>query len=333
MMRLAGAVLWAVLSAATAWAEGGTPRFDAVETSHDLGIMLFDEPLSHTFHFNNTGSAPLAVAVTQRSCGCTSDLLDAAVVPPGETGRLAVGYVPGGDDPRKGSQSFSLVLETNDPRQREVPFTIRADLVEEVAVRPELLTLSPASGDATAVLDVYCMRRDGREPPSIVAVDITSADIQVLEEETVADGAKTRIRYAVGVSGPVSASLEQAVITVRTTSAARPLVEVPVAVRQVQPYRLEPPTAAFGAIPAGETRERQLVLRQEGTAAAAPHRVSSPHALVSATLAPGEASSWLLTIRVTSPEGSPQHLKTRVEVMDDAGNLLASVPVLALAGK
>jgi hypothetical protein len=332
MRFLCGTLALISLVMPAVWAEDAAPCFEAAETSCDMGFLLFDKPLVHTFTLHNTGTAPLEVEVTQKSCGCTSDLLEAPTVAPGGTGHLSVGYTPWGDKPKKGPNSFSLVLKTNDPRQPEVHFAVQANLVEEVAAWPETLTLPVATPkDVPLVLDVLCMRRDGSAPHEIQTIEVTPPEIRLVEQERVADESMTRIRYAVEPLRPLPASLEGVVITLRSSSAARPMLEVPVTIQHPQGLQATPSTAVFGVVPAGETSERQVRLSSQGPSQ--PRQVSSSHELVTAAIEQVEKTLWLLTIRVQSPPDGPQQIKTRVDVMDESGNCLAVVPVLALVGR
>ncbi len=86
-----------------------------------------------TFHFRNSGNAPVTITYIQTSCGCTTAALAKQVFAPGESGDLKVTYRFGG---QVGQQEKTVSVTTSDAP--DVPTV----LVARVTI-PELYTISP----------------------------------------------------------------------------------------------------------------------------------------------------------------------------------------------
>ncbi len=58
----------------------------------DFGTLTSGEEFTYTFHFRNTGEAPLVIQEVRTSCGCTVPVWPRKPILPGETGELTVVY-------------------------------------------------------------------------------------------------------------------------------------------------------------------------------------------------------------------------------------------------
>ncbi len=58
----------------------------------DFGEIAQNEPVSHKFEFQNTGSAPLIISSVKASCGCTVTNYSQGSVLPGEKGSITATY-------------------------------------------------------------------------------------------------------------------------------------------------------------------------------------------------------------------------------------------------
>ena len=83
-------------------------KFD--KTEFDFGKILQGEVVSYTFHFTNTGNAPLIITNVDKSCGCTASEYPRTPIEPGGTGDIKITYDSKG---HHGFQSKALVVVSN----------------------------------------------------------------------------------------------------------------------------------------------------------------------------------------------------------------------------
>src|SRR5574343_569473 len=98
--------------------------FDSLQMS--FGKIAVGEKVRKSFHFTNTGDAPLLITDVKPSCGCTS-LKDwpSGPIAPGEGGQITLEFNSEGQN---GPISKSIVVHTN-----AVPTDVYLKLVGEVA--------------------------------------------------------------------------------------------------------------------------------------------------------------------------------------------------------
>ena len=61
-------------------------------TEHDFGAVLQGEVVTCSFHFTNTGKAPLLISEVTTSCGCTVGEYSKEPIAPGKTGIIKATY-------------------------------------------------------------------------------------------------------------------------------------------------------------------------------------------------------------------------------------------------
>lgn len=94
-------------------ADGGTNKEAVIQfnkTEFDFGKILQGEVVSYTFHFTNTGEAPLLITNVEKSCGCTASDYSRDPIAPGGSGEIKVTYDSKG---HHGFQSKTLVVRAN----------------------------------------------------------------------------------------------------------------------------------------------------------------------------------------------------------------------------
>ena len=77
---------------------------------HDFGTLLQGEVVSYSFHFSNTGNAPLLISEVGSSCGCTVGDYPREPIAPGKSGVIKVTYNSSG---HHGFQSRYLTVMSN----------------------------------------------------------------------------------------------------------------------------------------------------------------------------------------------------------------------------
>ena len=58
------------------------------KTEHDFGTLLQGEVVTYSFHFTNTGNAPLLISNVSTSCGCTVADFSREPINPGKEGYI-----------------------------------------------------------------------------------------------------------------------------------------------------------------------------------------------------------------------------------------------------
>ncbi len=85
-------------------------RFE--DTAHDFGAIRQGEQVVYEFRFTNTGKAPLLVAGTQTSCGCTASDYPKDPIAPGASSVIKAKFDSKG---KSGLQDKTIIVSTNAP--------------------------------------------------------------------------------------------------------------------------------------------------------------------------------------------------------------------------
>jgi len=73
-------------------AKPAKPAIKWQKTQHDFGQIKQAVPVTATFEFVNTGSAPLVIAQVQGSCGCTATNYSTEPIQPGKSSKIVATY-------------------------------------------------------------------------------------------------------------------------------------------------------------------------------------------------------------------------------------------------
>ncbi len=227
-MRRGGCLLVAVLagcgalrsdSPAGPWSD---PR--ATVQLVDLGERRIGDPVEHVFEIENTRDQPLELRLGRATCDCAASLLDGGVIAAYRRGRIRL--APAGAL-AAGLVRIAVTVATNDPARPRLGFVLRAELVPDVAIDPEVLWLPDAHRGAPSV---------GSVRVRLPAPDVRVESVAVVEGAFVATfepaappgrGGTLVVRHP----GRPERGLYDGRVLVRTTSARQPRVEVPVFLR------------------------------------------------------------------------------------------------------
>lgn len=103
-------------SATTSHAKEAAISFD--KTEHDFGNLLQGEVVTYSFHFTNTGNAPLIISNVKTSCGCTAGDFPREPIAPGKDGIIKATYDSKG---HHGFQTRTLtVIANTNPNQTQL---------------------------------------------------------------------------------------------------------------------------------------------------------------------------------------------------------------------
>lgn len=88
------------------------------EEIYDFGTVEEGEIVEHTFHFSNTGQAPLEITHARSTCGCTIPEWPRDPIAPGEKSKIVVSF---DTDMRPGDQIKPITIISNTiPNEHEI---------------------------------------------------------------------------------------------------------------------------------------------------------------------------------------------------------------------
>lgn len=90
------------------------PNIEFAVTNYDGGKVLEGEKVSYAYKFVNTGKDDLIIESVKASCGCTATAPKDKVIKGGQSSEIVATFDSRG---RKGKQSKSITVKTNDPDQ------------------------------------------------------------------------------------------------------------------------------------------------------------------------------------------------------------------------
>ena len=104
------------------------PKIAFQESSFDFGNIAEGEIVEHDFEIYNNGGDVLIINHVRASCGCTAVKPDKSHLKPGEGTTIKVSF---NSTNRKGKQSKSVYVLTNDPETPEVRLSFTANIIEK----------------------------------------------------------------------------------------------------------------------------------------------------------------------------------------------------------
>ena len=124
---------------------GPWPKLAFDEANFPFGRMAVKEENSHTFAIRNEGDADLVMTTGKATCKCTTFSVEKDVLKPGEETKLVINWHGGAGPDRAFSHGGPLY--TNDPKNKEVMFTVRGAIEMPVEVLPQLWSMGNISMD------------------------------------------------------------------------------------------------------------------------------------------------------------------------------------------
>ncbi len=128
---------------------------------HDFGSMERYSKKQHVFKLKSVGKRILELTPGPTTCKCTVSHVSMSSVPVGETSEIVVEWT---------GQTFlaepdfmqTIVIETNDPRNRQLQLRIKGYVTETIRALPEELAVGSISSnsEATAEFRLYGFRSD-----------------------------------------------------------------------------------------------------------------------------------------------------------------------------
>ena len=104
-----------------------SPKVGVQQLSHDFGNINQGDVVNHSFVIANNGGDLLKINDVKASCGCTAASPDKKELKPGESTNIVVSFNSKG---RKGPQTKTVTVTTNDPEKPQVTLTIKCNIIE-----------------------------------------------------------------------------------------------------------------------------------------------------------------------------------------------------------
>lgn len=104
-----------------------SPKVGVQQLNHDFGNINQGDVVNHSFVIANNGGDLLKINDVKASCGCTAASPDKKELKPGESTNIVVSFNSKG---RKGPQTKTVTVTTNDPEKPQVTLTIKCNIIE-----------------------------------------------------------------------------------------------------------------------------------------------------------------------------------------------------------
>ena len=103
-----------------------SPKVGVQQLNHDFGNINQGEVVTHSFVISNNGGDVLKIKDVKAACGCTAAKPDKSELGPGESTNIVVTFNSKG---RKGPQTKTVTVSTNDSEKPQVTLTIKCNIV------------------------------------------------------------------------------------------------------------------------------------------------------------------------------------------------------------
>jgi len=235
-------------------ASGAKPKIKFDHKEYDFGDSIGVDKIDHIFTFRNEGDADLVVDKVTTTCGCTAALVSEKVIPPGKTGEIKTTFTFGG---RKGKQTKSIYVYSNDPSDSKVTLTITGNIVPPFDVEPASVMLRD-SGDMSS--KTVKISQTMPEELSVIGIEKKLNMVETaLKEEPPVDG-KKRYSLEISLKSDVPVGQHFETITVITNSSIKPRTEIPVRISILGDIQANPSRIYLGSVSPGQEIVRQFTV-------------------------------------------------------------------------
>jgi hypothetical protein len=211
------------------------PRLTVARPAHDFGQLPQGSPIEHVFDLVNSGGAPLTLIDLRTACDCTASIEGPRDLPAGARAALRLRC---DTSAAPGPQRRTVTVYSNDPEHRALLLEVTGTVALVAAADPPRLYLGPVAAGSEAVRMVTL--RAGNDGVRFFAVEGGAPHLHAHLEDVAGRRVLIVDTAADAPPGPFQTTLR-----VLTASAARPVIEIPVAGTVGPPAT---PTAA-GAAP------------------------------------------------------------------------------------
>jgi hypothetical protein len=164
-----------VLLLASAMPALAAPQLVAEGLSYDFGEIFRGEKVTYSFRFRNAGDEILQISNVRSSCGCTAAMLSSSRIAPGDTGELQATF----DSTQfSGAVTKTISLDSNDPQQPELNFSLYGQIKTELALTPERVRWGKVAAE-TPQTSVITVANQGQTDVTLQKPRSTSPDLSI----------------------------------------------------------------------------------------------------------------------------------------------------------
>jgi len=247
------------LFALAAQAQAPSITFD--RTHHDFGRITPERKVSTRFKVTNSGNGNLQISAVNPSCGCTSTVVGAWFLKPGESSEVEATFDPAG---QKGLVRKSMTVVSNDPKNPSALLTFEAEVVQDVMASQNAVYFNQASRGGTQATTIRYASGTGLEVRILEAKAPGAPWLKLLPKT---DGKDALLEVALdGKEIPAKVRYGRETVTLRTNVPSTPTLTLSVA-WELKPAIVAPDRVSFEAVKSGAEGRVKLSLRQaEGKA-------------------------------------------------------------------
>lgn len=131
------------------------PKVSLDEEAFDFGMQDVGKKGHHSFKVTNIGTAPLILEPGTSSCRCTVSEIQKKELAPDESTDVVVSWKPHLNDT---AFQQTVTVNTNDPRQSEIQFTVKGQITQAVYAEPNEIAFGHLadSQERTAEVRILC---------------------------------------------------------------------------------------------------------------------------------------------------------------------------------
>ncbi len=248
------------------------------ESGVDFGRIGDQQQVSHTFSFTNVGKGDLVIQDARGSCGCTVPQLAKRTYAPGESGTLQVVFNPAN---RRGQQSQTVTVRTNDPMQPITRLSVQAVVQPRTLVMPQSLSFGFVPKGAGNEMDVTVMSLEESFDVTKAFVELTPLPqnmehmkpdwkpedvfkVRIGERGTQQQDGKTYTQRLVHVKvaddAPIGL-LRNVRLVVEHNDPSTTRFELPILATQLGDVTFTPPRLSFGRVAPNTPVNKQVIIR------------------------------------------------------------------------
>jgi hypothetical protein len=231
------------------------PRIQFAAPAHDFGKVRGGEIKKHDFVFTNTGTAILEVTEVRRTCGCTAAGEWTKRVAPGETGLIPIEFHSAND---RGTIAKTVTVVCNASGQSNVVLHVKAEIWRPVELEPQAAMIKAASDSSTNVVATVKILNRMEAPMVITEARSSHKTLASRLKETIPG---KEYELTVNVVPPLGLGNVYGKITLQTSLAEAPTVEVPVYVLLQPALEITPRYVSLPAGPFTNPVSRVITIR------------------------------------------------------------------------